>query len=132
LSIQLPLGENNIGAQVSTGTAVIAGGTCALASTTLQAQLYPSFTGAWTITLTNPNPGTASLSVTQASTPDADGQFLTTGTLVFNSTTTQLTGLVYGPNLQLANANNTVTVNANAYASPVNVSIGSNSGTMTQ
>jgi len=127
LSVQLPLITNNIGAQVATGTAVIAGGTCVLASTTLQATLYPSFAEAWTIALTAPSAQTASLTVTQSA-ANGDGQFQATGTLTLNGTQTQLTGLVSGPTLNLANTGSTVTLTANASGSPVSVSISGTSG----
>jgi hypothetical protein len=134
LTVQLPLITNNIGAQVANGTAVISGGTCALASTSLQATLYPSFAGTWTITLTNPNALTETLNVTQSATADGDGQFLANGILISNGVTTSLSGIVSGQFLNLANNGSTVTLSANASASPVSVSIGgtsSGSGTMT-
>jgi hypothetical protein len=131
LTIQLPLLTNSIGDQVANGTAVIAGGTCALASTTLQATLYPSFAGTWTIALTSPTALTETLTVTQAG-PNADGQFPATGSLVYG-TTTALTGIVSGPYLNLANTNSTISVSANEVASPITVSItsGTSGGTGT-
>ena len=123
LTVQLPLITNNIGAQVTSGTAVIAGGTCALASTSLQATLYPSFAGAWTIALTSPTALTESLTVTQSATADADGQFIASGTLNSGSGTISLTGVVSGPYLNLANLGSTVTVSANETATPVTFSV---------
>ena len=59
LTINLPLSNNNLNQQLASGTSVITGGTCALASSTLQAQFIPAFTGSWTVTLTNPTDETA-------------------------------------------------------------------------
>lgn len=133
LNVTLPLITNNIGAEVTSGTAAITGGTCALASTTLQATLYPSFAATWTITLTTPTAQTASLTVAQSA-ANADGQYPATGILSIGSTQTSLSGLVSGQYLNLANTGLTVTLSANASASPVTVSINATnggSGTMT-
>jgi hypothetical protein len=137
LTIPLPLGTNNVGAQVASGTAAIAGGTCALASTTLQIEYIPSYTAAWTIAFTSPSNSTGSLTVVESATADADGQFPATGTLTLpggNGLPILLTGQVSGAILQLANAQSTVTVTANNAALPVTVSVsgtGGGTGTMT-
>jgi hypothetical protein len=127
VTVQLPLIANTNGNQIAAGTVAIAGGTCAQASTPLQATVYPSFAGAWTITLTTPTALTETLTVTQSA-ANADGQFPATGSLVSGITTTALTGLVSGSTLNLANTGATITLSANETASPVTVSVGGASG----
>jgi hypothetical protein len=132
-TIKLPFSNNSVNQQLASGTSVIAGGTCALASSTLQAQLIPSFNGTWAVTLTSPSNATASLQVTQSA-ANADGQFPATGTITCaGSGPTALTGLVSGPNLQLATtALGSPIVTANYTAVPATVSACGGSGTMTQ
>lgn len=134
-TIKLPLSNNNINQQLASGTAVISGGTCAMASSTLQAQLIPSFSGTWAITLTNPSNATATLQVTQSAV-NADGQFPATGILTFPvsgcSTSTPdntYTGLVGGATLQLKSSMFTnMSISATNASTPATVSIGGNIG----
>lgn len=135
LTINLPFSNNNIGQQLASGTSVITGGTCALASSTLQAQLIPAFTGSWTVTLTNPTNETATLIVQQSSTATTDGQFPATGTIscIANAgTLTPLTGLVSGPNLALATTlQGSAVVTANYTSVPASIAACGGTGTMT-
>lgn len=140
LSVHLPLSTNNIGADVSTGTALITGGTCALASSSLQAQLIPSYTGNWTVTITTPTSETLALSITESTTADADGQFTASGTIGCGTGgAIALTGLVGGATMQLTNpllsTQSAITITANNAAVPATVNITgacAGSGTMTQ
>jgi hypothetical protein len=127
LTISLPQIANNIGGQNASGTAVIAGGTCALASSPLLAQYFQSYAGIWSITLTSPTAQAATLTVVQSA-ANADGQYPATGTLTQGTTQTAMTGLVSGPYLNLANTGSTITLSANALSSPVFVSISGTSG----
>lgn len=131
LTIQLPLSDNNVGADLASGTSVITGGTCALTSSTLQVQLIPRYSATWTATLTSPSASTASLVLVESSNPNQDGEFSTTGVLTFSPTgcgsstpDSTFTGLVSGANLQLKSAQYNVTVAANNAATPVTVAIG--------
>jgi hypothetical protein len=130
-TIKLPLSNNTVGQQLASGTSVITGGTCALASSTLQAQLVPSFNGTWAVALTNPS-ATATLQVTQSA-ANADGQFPATGTITCaGSSPTALTGLVSGASLQLATtAQGNPIVTANYTTVPATVSACGGNGTMT-
>jgi hypothetical protein len=118
LTMQLPLGANSTGAIVGSGAAAITGGSCALASTTLQAQYIPAFSATWNGTL---GPGAASFSVVEGSAANADGQFpiAITGSSACTSGTTlpTLTGLVTGTSIQ-AFANG-----ISLFASPVDSSL---------
>jgi multidrug efflux pump subunit AcrA (membrane-fusion protein) len=135
-TINLPLSNNTNNQQLASGTSVIAGGTCALASSTLQAQFIPSYTGTWTATLTSPSNATATLAIVESATADADGQFPATGVLTFSvspcSSSTPdstYTGVVSGATLQLKSsmfANMSIT--ANNAETPVTVSIGGDIG----
>jgi len=125
------LNANNVGANLASGTSVITGGTCALTSSTLRAQLIPSYSATWTATLTSPAAATASLVLAESSNPNQDGEFSTTGVLTFSPTgcgssppDSTFTGLVSGANLQLKSAQYNVTVAANNAAPPVTVTIG--------
>jgi hypothetical protein len=137
LSIQLPLSNNNIGQQLASGTAVITGGTCALASSSLQAQLIPSFNGGWSISIISPAAATYSLAITQMA-ADSDGQFPTTAVLNCGSGAPySLTGLVSGQTLLLSTSapQAAVSVTANNSSTPVGVTIGgacSGNGTMAE
>ena len=137
LSIKLPLSSNNLNQQIASGTSVITGGTCALASSTLQAQLIPSYQGTWVVSLTSPSAATASLQVTQSTTANADGEFLATGSITCaGGSPTQLTGLVGGATLQLAILTTppalpgSPVVTANNTAIPATVAACGGSGTM--
>jgi hypothetical protein len=139
LTVHLPLSTNNIGADLAGGTALITGGTCALASSTLQAQLIPTYTGPWTVTITTPASETLPLSLSESTTADGDGQFTVSGTTGCGGTTINLTGLVSGPTLQLTNAplstQPAIVVTANNSAEPVTVNVSgacAGIGTMTQ
>lgn len=140
---------NNVGVNLASGTVVITGGTCALASTTLQAVAVPSFSGTWTGTLSGPVSGGISLSITQAA-ANADGQFPVSGTVTFGGSSCSfsvngVSGLVRGYNLSLGSGqtppDNEVGINASTITSPATVTLnvyaavgcpaGSYSGTMT-
>ena len=130
LTIQLPFSQNNIGANLANGTSVITGGTCALASTALQAQLVSSYSDTWLATLTSPSAATATLVVTESSTPDQDGQFPANGILTINASgcgaatpDNTFTGLVSGTGLQLKSGQTNVTISANNAGSPVSIAI---------
>jgi hypothetical protein len=131
-TIKLPFGNNNLNQQLASGTAVIAGGTCALASSTLQAQFVTTFNGGWTISITSPA-ATYPLAVTQSA-ANSDGEFPVTGSLACGGTLINLSGLVSGPNLQLSSnlGQPAESVIANNSVAPVGVSIsGTCSGTGT-
>jgi hypothetical protein len=133
LAITLPLSANNLGQSLAGGTSVITGGTCAQASSTLQAQLMPSYGATWAATFTSPSAATASLVLTQSATANQDGEFPATGTVNINDPTcgitgldTSYTGLVSGGNLQLKSSQYNVTIIANttgSSASPATVTI---------
>jgi hypothetical protein len=138
INITLPLGTNTSGAQVASGTAVITGGTCALASTNAQAQLIPSFAGTWSGTLNGPVSGTASIVLTESA-ANSDGEFPATGGVTFTSQASSqcnfsvpisapMSGLVSGSTLQVANSANTISITANAASGPVTFSVGYNTG----
>lgn len=133
LSLPLPFSTVSGGAQLSNGTAVINGGTCALASTTAQAQYVPSLAGTYTATLTGPASGTGTFTFTEGA-ADADGQFPATGAVTFTSTASPqcnfsvpvsapISGFVSGTSLQVANTGGTISISANATSSPTAVSV---------
>ncbi|MGA1983689.1 MAG: hypothetical protein ABSG84_14635 [Acidobacteriaceae bacterium] len=131
LSITLPLSNNNLGQQLAGGNSVITGGTCSLASSTLQAQLIPSYTGTWSATVSGPSAATATLQVIQSTTANADGEFPATGVLTFNPTgctsaapDNTYTGVVSGASLQLKSSQYNVSVTANNAVTPATVTIG--------
>jgi hypothetical protein len=140
---------NNLGVSLASGTVAITGGTCALASTTLQAVLVPSFSGNWTGALSGPVNGSISLAITQA-TANADGQFPISALVTFGGgscsfSVNGVSGLVRGYNLSLGSGQNApdneIGVTANTITSPATVTlnvftavgcpIGSYSGTLT-
>lgn len=108
--IQLPLVANTGGTTAASGTIVVAGGTCALASSALTATLVPSVSANWIGTLTGPVSGTGTFSLTQAA-ANSDGQFPVSGTVSFSSSTCSFSsavtvaGLVSGYNTQLTGSN---------------------------
>jgi hypothetical protein len=117
LTMQLPLGANSTGAIVGSGAAAITGGSCVLASTTLQAQYIPAFSATWTGTVGS---SAASLSFTEGAANSA-GQFpiTITGSSACTSGTTlpTLTGLVTGTSIQAS------TNGISLFASPVDASL---------
>jgi hypothetical protein len=136
LTINLPLGANSSGQQVASGTAVITGGTCALASTTAQAQYIPSLAGTWSGTVTGPSSGSASVSLTEAA-ANADGQFPITGAVSFTSSTqsgcnfsipisSPGSGLISGGSIEFANASSTISVTGNAAVTPATFNLSLN------
>jgi len=136
LTINLPLGGNSSGQQVASGTAVITGGTCALASTTAQALYLPSLAGTWSGTVAGPSSGSASVVLTE-SPADADGQFPITGAVSFTSSTqsacnfsipvsSPVSGLISGGNIEFANASSTISVTGNATVNPATFDISLN------
>lgn len=123
--------ENNLGASLASGTAVITGGTCALASTPLQAALIPTFSGVWSGMLSGPANGNVSLSIMQSA-ANADGQFTVSGALSFGGSSCSfslngLSGLVRGNNMQLGNGSNPpdseAGININVQSSPATMSL---------
>ena len=112
------LGPVGAGATLTglTGTIAITGGNCTFASSTAFGSEITSLTGTYagpvtasSFGTTPPIPsGTASLTITQATLPQADGQFPVTGTLNFTqggcTTSTALTGTVSGTQLTLSSA----------------------------
>jgi hypothetical protein len=122
---------NTSGTSLASGTAVITGGTCALASTALQAALVPSFNATWSGTLNGQATGSVSLAITQ-STSNADGQFPVSGIVTFGGSSCSfsvngVTGLVRGYNLSLGAGstapNNQISVNLNSQSLPASLSI---------
>jgi len=152
ITVQLPMTFYSNGVTSAGGTAVIAGGSCALASTTLTAVDVPTFDELWTGAITSgSSTGTVSLSVnapftTAASNAtvlnaNANGAFYATGSLTLSgsgcSATTSLgnlTGLVSGYGLTLnaydSSSNLVATVIANSSSTPASVSINLVSGSL--
>jgi len=136
LTINLPLSGNSSGQQVASGTAVIAGGTCALASTTAQALYIPSLAGTWSGSVTGPSSGSVSIVLTESA-ADADGQFPITGAVSFTSSTQSAcnfsipisapgSGLISGGSIEFANANSTISVAGNAAVTPATFDVSLN------
>jgi hypothetical protein len=142
-----PLSDNNVGTETATGTVQVTGGTCTLASSSLQETYVPSFARTWTGTVTGPVNGTVTLIISQ-STANGAGQFPATGVLSFTSAnctitgsnSIMLTGTVIGFNLQLASGNTTVSATNTASTLSLNLNLaaggqgctgGSYSGTLT-
>lgn len=140
-TLNLPLVTNSSGTTAASGTAVITGGTCAIASSTMQTQFIPSFAGTWSGPVSGTVSGTISLGVQQSTTANVDGQFTAAGTVSFTGsgcslTTTALTGTVSGYNLFLASGDSSIAVTVNASTSPATISLsgscaGGDSGTIT-
>jgi len=144
-TIPLPLTSTTSGSYSTTaGTAVIVGGNCALASTSLQAFIVPSFSGSWSFAFTSGSvtSATASLDVlapifstvssgaTTSSTfaVNSNGQFPATGSFSYSATgcniaATALTGYVSGYTLMLTDSTNTYEVSVSKLSSPASVSI---------
>jgi hypothetical protein len=124
-NIQLPMTQNNVSQATASGTVQIVGGSCALASTTVQLA-YVNFNTSWSGGASSSTAtGTVSLAVTQQTTGTA-GQFPATATLTYNSASCSLSvqtlsGTVSGYSLQLASAN--ITVSANDLSSPASFSM---------
>ena len=131
LTIQLPLTTTTAGTIVASGTAVIAGGTCALASSPTVAAYVPSFTGTFGGTLAGPVTGTVSLGLTQ-STANADGKFPINASVTFTAPTCSfslsgITGLASGYNIQLGAGssapNNQISMNVATSTTPGTLSL---------
>jgi hypothetical protein len=134
ITLPLPFGANSSSQQVSTGTAVITGGTCVLASTTAKGQYIPGLTGNYSGALTGPVAGTASV-VLAESPANADGQFPTTVGISFTSVinsncnfsipvSAPINGLISGATLQASNAANpNLSLIANAGSPPILISV---------
>jgi hypothetical protein len=131
LTLPLPFGTNTSGQQVSTGTAVIAGGTCALASTTAKGQYIPSLSGTYSGTLAGPTSGTVSVTLNESS-ANSDGQFPTTVALTFTSVTNSgcdftipisapVSGLLSGGTIQVSTP--TISLSLNASSPPTVISV---------
>jgi hypothetical protein len=131
ITIPLPLTSTTSGSQIAHGTAVISGGTCAVASSPLQITYIPSFGQTYSGSLTGPVDGTLALAVTESA-ANPDGQFPAVAVISFggagcNFTLTGITGIVSGYTINLGNGttapNNEVAVIANASTSPINVTM---------
>jgi hypothetical protein len=142
LTIQLPLLGYSGGQQIANGTAVIAGGSCARASTPLQAQLIPTFTGTWTGTLSGPDTGPASVIISESG-PNSDGQFPATASVTFTATgksacsfsipgSAPIAEIVSGSTMQTVDSNAPITITANASSSPVTFTVSLNGTGSTQ
>jgi hypothetical protein len=142
-TIQLPLGTNTAGTTSASGTGVITGGSCALASTTLQLTEVAPYSGTWTGTASNGSTtGTVNL-VLNESAANSAGQFPVSAVLTFSAPTCSfsinpLGGEASGYNLLLSSSANTVTISS--LGSPANFTMnvsgvtcpsGSYSGTIT-
>jgi hypothetical protein len=104
-----------------TGTIQITGPNCTFASSQALAVEFPAVTGTYSGTLTPistvPNnvsvPGTATLTMTQATTPNPDGQFSVTGAIKLTSGTctsiTNLSGTTSGTGVTLVSSINPLT-----------------------
>jgi len=129
-TINLPVGATSNGTQVANGSAVITGGSCALTSTTAQAQYIPSLSGTWSGAMTGTSSGTASITLTESA-ANSDGQFPVTGAASFNSTacnfslpiSTPLSGLLSGGQLSISSSDSSIGISANATTSPVAFSL---------
>lgn len=130
-TIQLPLITDTTGAQNASGTIVIAGGTCAKASSPLNATFVQNFSGTYTGSLSGPNTGAVSLALTEG-TANSTGQFPTTG--IVNSfvssncnlgTPLSASGLVTGTSVQLTAGSTTISATPGGTSSTLNVNINS-------
>jgi hypothetical protein len=107
------------------GTAVISGGSCALASSALVAD-YVDYSGTFTGTLSGTVSGPVTLQIPSVS-ANADGQFPVNGaSLSFVNSTCgftvpNLSGLIAGFTMQLSNG--TVTVITGAASSPISIAV---------
>jgi hypothetical protein len=130
ITIQLPLITAAI-PNFAEGTAVITGGSCALASTAALANYIDysegTVTNSFIGTLTNGTAtGPATLTIPPVS-ANAEGQFIVTGAAIAFSSSScsfsaaNLNGLISGYTLQLSNS--TITVTASAESSPIGISI---------
>lgn len=131
LTVAVPLTTTSSGTEIASGTAVISGGSCALASSPLQLTYVPSFGQSLSGSFTGPVNGTITLSLTQSS-ANADGQFPVTGTVAYSGTgcnfsLTGITGLVSGYTLSLGGGttapNSEIAVSASATTSPINATL---------
>ena len=131
LTVQLPLSGSSGLAETAGGTAVIAGGSCALASTSLLAAYIPSYGQSYSGSLTGPVDGTLALAIAESA-ADADGQFPVVATITYTGTScsfslTPVTGLVSGYTLSLGNGttapNSEIAITASSTTSPINVNM---------
>jgi hypothetical protein len=124
-TVQLPL-ISTATPNYAFGTAVVAGGSCALASSQMSVN-YVNFGGNFAGSLTGGTvTGQVGLSVLVGA-PNTNGQFAATGTITFTSPTCSLassgnlSGLIAGYSLQLSNG--TINLTANASVSPIQVAV---------
>ena len=137
LKINLPLSITTAGTTTASGTAVITGGTCALALSPMSAALVPSYNGTWTGVLTGPVSGTVSIGVVQSA-ANSDGQFPTTASVAFTAPTCSfsvagVSGLISGYNIQLGGTgttapNNQLSISAGTASTPVTLNMSILSG----
>jgi hypothetical protein len=136
LTLPLPFGATTSGQQVTNGTAVIAGGTCALASTTAKGQYIPSLSGTYSGTLTGPVAGAVSVTLNEAS-ANSDGQFPTTVALTFTSIANSgcnftipisapASGVLSGGTLQVSTPTISLSLNASLPPTAINVAYTAN------
>jgi hypothetical protein len=138
ITVPLPLTATTSGQPFSNGTAVISGGTCALASTTAQTTFIPSLAGTFSGTLSSGAiTGPATLTITEG-TANADGQFPATIAVSFTNVSNSscnfsipasspVSTLIAGTTLQLVNftgSSYTGTITANDSAPPLSLLIG--------
>jgi hypothetical protein len=131
ITFPLPLTAITSGEDIANGTAVISGGTCAVASSPFQLTYIPPFGATWNGVLTGPVNASLALSITE-SPANADGQFPVVAAVNVTGATcnlalTGVTGLVSGYGLSMGGtgtgANSEVAIGASATTSPVNVTM---------
>ena len=131
ITLPLPFTSNTSNQQISTGTALISGGTCALASTSVKAPYIPNLTGTYSGTLAGPASGTVSVTLNESS-ANSDGQFPTSVALTFTSVTNSgcnftipisapVSGLLSGGTLQVSSP--TISFSLNASSPPAVISV---------
>jgi hypothetical protein len=136
LTLPLPFTATTSGQQVTTGTAVIAGGTCALASTTAKGQYIPSLSGTYSGSLAGPVSGTVSVTLNESS-ANSDGQFPTTVALTFTSIANSgcdftipisapASGVLSGGALQVSTPTVSLSLNASLPPTAINVAYTAN------
>jgi hypothetical protein len=136
LTIPVPLSSTTGGFEIGAGTAVITGGSCAQASSSLQLTYIPSYGASWSGALTGPVNGTLSLQITESA-ANSDGQFPVTAAVTYtgapcNFTLTGITGLVSGYTMNLGAGltapNSEISITASETTAPVTVSMNVFSG----
>jgi hypothetical protein len=131
LTIPIPLTPTSSGSKIATGTAVISGGTCAVASSPLQLTYIPPLSNTLSGALTGPANGTLSLTLTESA-ANSDGQFPIVAAVSFSGSSCSFTlngiaGLVSGYSLSLGGGltppNSEVALSGNTTTTPINISM---------